>query len=478
MKLKLSAFFSIFTGLFFLSILAATSVRAACTGSYICGHVSCAAAVCSDGSSCSPADAGQPCGIFGTGTCICTADGSCVADSNPVACTSNSGGCSSENRGCTALNTCSCTGTPPPTAPPSDCHYVSDDGCYGGNCPDDLTGHGKGTEGCSSTEYWCTGGHMEGNCNPPCSAVNGGWTQFSACSKACGGGTQSRSCTNPTPDCGGASCSGASSQACNSFPCGPWWQVKNGDVVTNGDLRGKLLVPGNLFNLAGDGGYPGIPAYGGITDLTTTNVSEKGWLVNSAYSSSKLYNSTYFLNAIPADVTLNQILTDHVAGSYFESGGISSYGYYWYVYDGTSTHLDLNIDGATNLGSRKVIIMVKGANLNIGGSIRLTDGVGFFLAVTTGNINIASNIGGGSAANLEGVYVTDGTFNTGTGGVKNDSQLWVRGTVAAFGGISLQRDLANNETVPAELFEYAPDQDILFPAKLSANPSSWREVAP
>lgn len=50
--------------------------------------------------------------------------------------------------------------------------------------------------------------------------VNGGWTEFGACSATCGGGTQVRTCSNPVPANGGANCSGASSQACNTEACG------------------------------------------------------------------------------------------------------------------------------------------------------------------------------------------------------------------------------------------------------------------
>ena len=63
---------------------------------------------------------------------------------------------------------------------------------------------------------------------PP--AIAGGWSGWShangfsdgaggTCSVACGGGTQTRSCTNPPPSNGGAACSGASSQACNTQAC-------------------------------------------------------------------------------------------------------------------------------------------------------------------------------------------------------------------------------------------------------------------
>jgi len=50
-----------------------------------------------------------------------------------------------------------------------------------------------------------------------CGTINGGWTSFGSCSTTCGTGTQTRTCTNPSPSCGGASCSGTSSQSCTDY---------------------------------------------------------------------------------------------------------------------------------------------------------------------------------------------------------------------------------------------------------------------
>lgn len=269
-----------------------------------------------------------------------------------------------------------------------------------------------------------------------------------------------------------------------TITAGPHWQAKDGDVTTNGDLL-TGVSSGDFFDLPGNGGYPGVPMYAGSTDLKTTDVSTNppfGWLANSPYSASRLYNSTYFLNAVPSDVAT--VLNDNanvtnasVDGSFFTSGGILDRGYYYYEYDGTKTGLPLTISSNVSLGDRKVILIVNGADLNIAGNINFTKGAGFFLGVTSGNINIDPSVGGGATANLEGVYVADGTFNTGTGGTKTDSELWIRGSVAAYGGVNLQRELADNSN-PSELFEYAPDIELMFPTSLANKPSVWREVAP
>jgi len=263
----------------------------------------------------------------------------------------------------------------------------------------------------------------------------------------------------------------------------PWWQVKDSDVSTNGSLN-SAVPKGKYFDIVGDGGYPGIPAYGDTTNLTSTNVSATHWLANSGYSGIKTYDSSFFLNAIPSDTTINQITSSPIDTTFLNSGVVSLDGYYWYAYDGSSIP-DLNINGNVSLTNKKVILIAKGANIIINGDITLTDGSGFFLAIAgkdadgnNGNITISPTVGGGTSTspNLEGIFVADNQFYTGGG----DTQLYIKGTVVAYGGSNLQRDLGTTEnaTTPSEVFEYSPALELLFPSKLSARNMSWREVAP
>jgi len=257
-----------------------------------------------------------------------------------------------------------------------------------------------------------------------------------------------------------------------------WWQVKDADVVTNGSLTSA--VPTSLyFNLVGNGGFPGVSIYGTTTTLTNANIAETSkWLAKTT-TVSKRYKSDYFINAIPSTVNINNLASSTFDQAALNGGTQSSDGYIWFVYDATATGFDLNIS-QLSLGTKKAILIVKGAGINITGKINRTLGSGFFLVVTTGNIAVDPVVGGGTTTpDLEGIFVADGSFYSGTVGNKTDSRLWVKGTVVSYGDVNLNRDLGmGNTTTAGELFEYAPDLEFLFPASLSAHDTTWREIAP
>jgi hypothetical protein len=270
----------------------------------------------------------------------------------------------------------------------------------------------------------------------------------------------------------------------NVIPPAPWWQVIDSDINSTGDLNSDVPEGSYYFGLEGSGGYPGVPSYTSSSNLTSTNVSTLGWIADSDNLDQKIYDYQFFANQIPADTVITTVPSESVDGSFFESGGTMSGGYYWYKYDGSGSGLDLTLNSAMNLGSRKVILFIDSANFNINAPINLTDGQGFFLVITgigaggtKGNIIVDPAVGGGAGPNLEGIYEADNQFRTGDGNL----QLQIRGSVTAYGGIDMKRNLGDalNGTSPSEVFEFAPDQIMLFPsAAIGSRKISWKEVAP
>lgn len=290
------------------------------------------------------------------------------------------------------------------------------------------------------------------------------WGAWSACNTSCGGGTQIRYNACGTPQ----------TKSCNIQACPPWWQVKDSDVSSRRDLT-SIVPTGKFFGLPGPGGYPGAAAYSGTTNLTSAKVSQTGWIANSAVGSPKVYDYRYFANLLPADTVISTLSSNVLDQTAIDANTTPSYGYYWYRYDGSVSGLDLKVDSTLTIGSKKVVVMVNSSDFAVNARVNLTDGVGFFLVVVNGNITVDPSVSGGTP-DLEGLYVADGTFSSGLSSLP----LNVRGSVVAYGGLSLQRDLgsANNSSSPSEFFEYAPDQIMLFPRVLGSRKMNWKEVAP
>lgn len=244
----------------------------------------------------------------------------------------------------------------------------------------------------------------------------------------------------------------------------PWWQVKDGDVTTDGNLTSRV-PPGNVFLTNGLGGFPGIAIYSGTFNLSSTQslISSTSWNANTNSSQSRLFNYNYFSSLIPDDVVFNNITNLAIGGTSYSDG------YEWFKVNG-----NLSIDSDIDFGNRKVILFIENGDLSVNGRVNLNDGLGFFAVFVDGSININSSVSGSPA--LEGIYVANSNFQTGTTGT-GDTRLHIRGSIATHGNFLLQRDLADNST-SAELFEYAPDQILLFPDKLSFKQTRWAEVAP
>lgn len=248
-----------------------------------------------------------------------------------------------------------------------------------------------------------------------------------------------------------------------------WWQVKDSDLSSTGDLRSS--VPSGLsFSLNGTGGYPGIPAYSGTLNLGSGSVSSNNWKANSGFTGRR-WDYTYFTSLAPPEVFTDSasIINSSSINASELRNGYQKDGYTWRYRNG-----DLTINGTTNLTSAKIILIVNG-NLTIGNNITLTDGQGFFSTIVKGNTTLAPQVSHPNDVSLEGMFMSDGTFSTGEG----SGRLYLRGAVAAWGGVNLQRDLGNsNSDTAAEFIEYAPDMILTFPRELLRTGLVWREIVP
>lgn len=238
----------------------------------------------------------------------------------------------------------------------------------------------------------------------------------------------------------------------------PWFQIKDGDVTANGSISSNVPT-GAYFNLDGSGGFPGVPVFSTGLSYSPGLLSSKNWSANTSTTQGRIFDYTYFKNLIPDSIVPT---TDP---SFIPTAGYVADGYEWFKING---NLTLN---SVNFGSRKVILFVENGSLTINGNLNVTDGVGFFGAFVDGDINVKSIVTGATA--LEGIYLSDGVFTSEVAA----TQLHVRGSVATFAGASLLRNLVDDSTA-SELFEYAPDQILLFPKKLAYRRTKWSEIAP
>jgi hypothetical protein len=260
-----------------------------------------------------------------------------------------------------------------------------------------------------------------------------------------------------------------------------WWQVVGGGVVAGGvgtDVTSQIPATCDPAITSCEPYIvvdSGIPISGGGTTVNpgSGDPSEPGWVAEGSEYLGKTYNYSYFVGRLPANVDPDLLLVNLVSEADFTSGGTeypAGSDYYYYSYDGSLGKLTISAIGGS-LNSRKVILFVSGADVDIGGDIDFAVGTEFFMLISDGNIGISD-----SASLIEGVYAVDGDFNTDIDAASEpDAPLTIRGTVIA-NQILLNRELADNSQDPAETFEFAPDLMMQFPHSLGEQNIRWREV--
>jgi len=265
-----------------------------------------------------------------------------------------------------------------------------------------------------------------------------------------------------------------------------WWQVRDADVMAdNGNITSLIPVTCTspcdpTFNLDGSGGSPGVSVHSGTSSFGTGTVASTGWDATTSYSGTT-YNYAWFASRAPSGLIANPTITGlSINAGDLKNGGITTGSddneYRWHYKDG-----DLTLTSTANLGNNRIILLVNG-NLTIGNNLTFNDG-GFFAVIASGDINVGASVthtgqpapASSASPGLQGVYLADGQFRTGIA----SSQLYVKGSVVGWGGISLQRDLGtdNNDT-PAEFFEFDPNLIFTLPSQLQRQGVIWKEIAP
>lgn len=267
-------------------------------------------------------------------------------------------------------------------------------------------------------------------------------------------------------------------------PLGPWFQAQGGDVYSANSILSAIGANANpkFFNLNATGNFTdGVVTYGGSptsfdfasgTGNGAALVSNDGWLVNDSKNASmNFYNYFYSKLGSPASASagLNQAaLTDPGTNSttpYYLTGDVTTSGN-WTVGNGESE-----------------IFLING-NLNINGKINIT-GNGFVMFIVNGNITVADAVGSAwndpvSPADVEGIYLANGSFNTGYSTIAGARRLVGKGVFIA-DSFNFNRDLVtagHNDDTSAELFIFNPKLVLEMPDALNAFGVTWQEVAP
>jgi hypothetical protein len=245
------------------------------------------------------------------------------------------------------------------------------------------------------------------------------------------------------------------------------------------DTTGLAMVNlGNIYShrtdTDGEGNYVMVPE---------SRTSDDGDNARALGVSIPQQNYAYFFNKIGGKVT--------VSGSNRPpSSGI-------YIYNNDVSITDSN---AWSVGDDESLIVFVNGNLNFddgGDGNKLTDvstNNGFLVFIVSGNITISSNVGhedhsvaaSVATANLEGVFVTDGSITTQSRGEDTPDKKFIgSGTFVGYSGISLNRDFSDgglgaidNNIYAAETFLHRPDLLLNTPIEMKSANYHWQEIAP
>jgi hypothetical protein len=268
-------------------------------------------------------------------------------------------------------------------------------------------------------------------------------------------------------------------------------------IVRNGTVSSDL--PSSAYNFLRD--PIALLIYNSFTnpDFGSGTISTSGTIVNTSTNTNPSVSFNFLYNKLPDDIIAEitkdtspcpsnlvcQYDSNTIAISELSSCTLLR-GYKICYYDGSEGNLTLT-DNYTIPDGDRIILFVDNAEVTISGKIvSQTRGRSSFVLISENDINIDPTVGGPienppTTTDLEGVFYTDSTFDTGHTASGDDLPLHIRGSVVA-DNFNLVRNIGSgvgkNNTYPAEYFEYGTDQVLAFPPFLRLRTTSWEEVQP
>ena len=228
---------------------------------------------------------------------------------------------------------------------------------------------------------------------------------------------------------------------------GAWWQAQSGNVHAD---AGSVVssIPATATNpyliLQIGANDTGLVSFTGSADVGSGTINEDGneWQAQTQYRGVQT-GFSYF----------ERLLADDPEAA---ANGVV-------IQEG-----DYSTGGAISVANGENMILLVNGNVTIDNNINVVPG-GFLAIIASGDIIVVDGVD-----NVEGVLIADGTINFGSG----DQQLTAEGIFTGWSGITLARELTNNNLLPAEKFIYRPDLQLNAYQYLLWLGINWKEVAP
>jgi hypothetical protein len=258
----------------------------------------------------------------------------------------------------------------------------------------------------------------------------------------------------------------------------PWWQTVGGDVGANSGatpnpIIKSMLPSGSMLSESVGSLVSGLLTYGsGLNNINLKGrpFANPNWIAQSQYDETNKEGFTYFvgLTGVQAGTNFCPTLPTIVCNKPAYSATYPTTEYYY------QTGL-VTINAAWSVASGEKQVYFVDGNLTISQTISVTPG-GFLAFIVSGDIIIDPTVAGSAAVPaVQGIYVADGTINTGSGA----SALYGAGSFIGWTDVDLNRDLgAGNSANPAELFTWRPDLLINAPDEFRRANYEWQEVEP